>query len=185
MELDYIFNPVTAILVAISDVVFVTLAIWYFVRRETVVNLVGPYALHALFMLALIGSAGSIFYSNVLGYAPCSLCWWQRIFCYPQVVLFGIALWKKDSHVYLYSLWLSGIGFFIALYQYLLQWGLAPDVGCSTAPGVADCSVRITLGLGYVTIPMMALTGFGALILLALIMRDYHKHHAVSTGEKT
>lgn len=177
MELDYLINPITALLVAISDVALVALAVWYFVRREMAMRMVGPYALRALFALALVGSIGSLFYSDVLGYAPCALCWWQRIFCYPQVVMFAVALWKKDYGVWLYSLALSSIGFAIALYQYLLQWGLAPDVGCSTAPGLADCSVRITLGLGYVTIPMMALTGFGALILLALIMRDYHKRY--------
>lgn len=176
MELDYLINPITALLVALSDVALVALALWYFVRRERVVRIVGPFALRALFALALVGSAASLFYSNVLGYVPCSLCWWQRIFCYPQVVLFGIALWKKDSRVWVYSLWLSLFGAAVAFYQYLLQWGLAPAV-CGTVPGVGDCSARIILGLGYVTIPMMALTGFGALILLALIMRDYHKRY--------
>lgn len=175
MEIDYLINPITAFLVAVADFALLALVVLYFTRRETLIRALGPYSLHTLFILALVGSAGSLFYSNVLGYAPCSLCWWQRIFCYSQVVILGVALWKHDANVWLYSLWLSSIGIVVALYQYLLQWGLAPSIGCGTSPGAVDCSARIMLGLGYVTIPMMALTGFGLLIILALVMREYQQ----------
>lgn len=177
MDIAYMINQIVALGVAIADALLLALALAYAFQRETLVRILGPYAMHAAFVLACVGVATSLLYSNVLGYLPCSLCWWQRIFSYPQVILLGIALWKKDGGAWVYTLWLSVFGFLVALYQYLLQWGLAPEIGCATTPGVGDCSVRVMLGLGYVTIPMLALTGFGLLILLSLIMRAHHARH--------
>ncbi len=124
----------------------------------------GRRALLVSFLLALGGVAGSLFYSEIAGFAPCLLCWWQRIFLYPQAVIFLIGFLKKDSRALLYGVWLSVLALPFALYSAYLQFGGLPLGNCSAA-GVS-CSIRYFLEFGYVTIPTMSLTLFALLIAL-------------------
>lgn len=128
-------------------------------------------ALLFAFVVALIATSGSLFYSEIAGYEPCKLCWFQRIFMYPQVILLGLALWKKDYGIKLYGIVLSAIGAVIAGYHYLLQLGVAPALPCAAVGYSAACSQRFVLQFGYITIPMMALTAF-LLIIIFLAVRD-------------
>src|SRR5437763_1991863 len=84
-------------------VTFAFLAL-YFLRKkftdlEDIAEMLRKWGIPVAFFLVLAGSALTLFYSEVLGIAPCSLCWLQRVFLYPQVVLFAIAWWKKDRNV--------------------------------------------------------------------------------------
>lgn len=111
-------------------------------------------------IVAVLATAGSLFYSEIAGYEPCKLCWFQRIFMYPQVILLAIALWKRDDHIRLYSIWLSAVGAVIAAYHYLLQIGVISGGPCSAVGYSVSCAQRFVLQHGYITIPMMALTAF-------------------------
>jgi len=119
--------------------------------------------------LILIITAGatlsSLTLSDILGFLPCKLCWFQRAFMYPQVVISGVALFTNDFNVKKYLLPLSVIGVVIAVYQIFVQ----------TFPGIiqcgdeiVSCSLKQFAGFGYITIPVMSLTAFGLLILLCL-----------------
>ncbi|KPC98964.1 Disulfide bond formation protein C [Geobacillus sp. BCO2] len=70
---------------------------------------------------SLIATLGSLYFSEVLGFIPCDLCWFQRIFMYPQVIILGIAIVRKDAAAARYSFTLSLIGGGISLYHYGLQ----------------------------------------------------------------
>jgi disulfide bond formation protein DsbB len=70
------------------------------------------------FLISLFATIMSLYYSYYLHIAPCELCWLQRIFIYPQVVLFGMAWYKKDTGIYDYIIFLSGIGLIIATYHH-------------------------------------------------------------------
>ncbi len=118
------------------------------------------------FLIALTGTASSLFYSEIAGFAPCVLCWWQRIFLYPLTVILGIALAKKDEKITDYVAGLSAVGAAIAAYHSYLQFGGSPLVPCG-ASGAVSCAQRYFLAYGYVTIPTMALTAF---VLIALLM---------------
>ncbi|GAJ40946.1 disulfide formation protein [Parageobacillus caldoxylosilyticus NBRC 107762] len=72
-------------------------------------------------VISLIATLGSLYFSEILKFIPCDLCWFQRIFMYPQVVLLGIAVIRKEYGIARYSLALSVIGGTISLYHYLLQ----------------------------------------------------------------
>ena len=91
------------------------------------------HAMLAGFLISLAGLATSIIYSNLIGFDPCELCWWQRVFLYPQVILFGVALYNEkvrkveDEMIFLYSLILSVCGETIALFQYYGQM-FNPDI---------------------------------------------------------
>lgn len=119
----------------------------------------------------IIGTAsivGSLGFSLGYAYAPCDLCWYQRIFHYPQAFLFAIALYYNDTKVWMYSIWLTIIGFIIAGYQVLIQFNpvLAKSSVCSIVPAAESCSDILTQSYGYISIPVMSLTLFICLIIL-------------------
>lgn len=123
-------------------------------------------ALVVVFIVSFLSLIGSLVYSDVIGYAVCQLCWYQRIFMYPLVLLSGIAILRKDYWMKFYCLIFSIIGVAISLFQYLGQLGLAP-LPCNAIGYGASCSERFVFELGYITIPMMA---FSAFILMAVVL---------------
>jgi disulfide bond formation protein DsbB len=136
------------------------------------VHYVAANSLWLAFMVNLAALVGSLYYSEILGLAPCSLCWIQRIFQYPQVVLFAIASWKKDTNITIYSIWLSILGAIVSLYQHYLQTGGEQLIPCpaSSAAGV-DCAKRFLFEFGYITFPLVAFSVFAFLIVLMLYVR--------------
>lgn len=123
------------------------------------------------FIVTLFAVLGSLSYSDILGYEPCKLCWYQRIMMYPQLILLGIALYTRDRSASFYAITLSLIGAAIALLHYVVQLGLI-KVGCSTVGYSVSCAKVFTMNLGYITIPMMAFTAF---IMNALFLYIYRK----------
>lgn len=143
-------------------------------KQNAVTEFVGDNAI--IISLAMVASAmiGSLFYSEVAGYEPCILCWYQRIVMYPQVITLGLALWDKNRGVIYSSLVMSVIGFCISAYQYLGQVG-ATELKCDviTDSGVS-CSQQFVLGFGYITIPLMAMVVF-AVVIMAMLTRLSNK----------
>ncbi len=135
-------------------------------QRGQLLSILREYGIAFALVVATASTLLSRFYSNVMGYEPCTLCWWQRIFIYPQVVLLGLALWKREKVIIDYALALLGIGLIISLYQVYLQFGGAPVGACGV--GSVSCTKAYVMEFGYVTIPVMALTGY-ALMIGALV----------------
>lgn len=121
------------------------------------------------FLAALISTLGSLYYSEIRGFEPCKFCWFQRIFMYPQVILLGFALWRRHYIMRLYGLILSAIGAIIALNHVILQHTGTSILPCSAIGQSVSCSKVFVVHLGYITIPMMALTGF-VLMFMTLLM---------------
>jgi disulfide bond formation protein DsbB len=127
-----------------------------------------PRALWGAFGFSLFAAAMTLVYSDYLGIEPCSLCWWQRVFLYPQVILFGAAAWKKDSYIAEYSIVLSFFGAGVALYQHFLQ--IFPGSLPCPSTGVS-CAQRFLFEFGFVTYPLMAFALFTLLMAGMLIAR--------------
>ena len=138
-------------------------------------NVFGKNAMLLAFLVSLGAMLLSLYYSDYLGYEPCKLCWYQRIFIYPQVFMFALALWKRRSDVWKYSLILSIIGFAIAADQYLLQSTNVSVLPCPVTGYSASCSEIFILKFGYLTIPMMSLTAFALLILLCFLAMKHKR----------
>lgn len=115
-------------------------------------------------IVAIVATAGSLVYSEVVGYTPCKLCWFQRVFMYPQTILLALAYFKKDKNIKTYIQTLCGIGGSISIYHYIIQLLAKPSFFCSV--GSVDCAQRVTLQFGYITIPLMALTAFALIFLM-------------------
>lgn len=143
------------------------------VRR--VVMFVGSRAVEVGLAMALAGTIGSLWYSNVIGYEPCDLCWVQRIFLYPQVLLLGVALVKRDRGAVDYALALSLAGLAVAAYHVSLQVGLTPLLPCSV--GAVSCGKLFFLAYGYVTIPVMSLTAFALQTLVMLAAKVVNRNN--------
>lgn len=125
---------------------------------------VGQHGLLLMLVVALVSTLGSLFLSEIAGWNPCKLCWLQRIFMYPQLILLVIALWRQDRSIAPYILALAVIGLVIASYHYIIQLQnivaspLNPATPCDASG--ESCVKTPFIVFGYVTIPMMALTGF-------------------------
>ena len=114
---------------------------------------------YAAWLIALIAMAGSLFFSEVMELPPCILCWYQRIAMYPLVVVVGVGIAFQERRWKLYALPLAVIGLIISIYHNLLYYGLIPDSITPCKEGVSCTSVQIEW-LGFITIPLMALTAF-------------------------
>ena len=125
-----------------------------------------------IFVLSLASAVMTLIYSDVLGFEPCPLCWWQRIFLYPQVFILGLALWRdkyREAAIDI-SLLFSIIGAGVALYHHMLQMMPAGTLPCpATGP---SCAQITFIEFGYVTFPMMALALFGLNIAVLLALRS-------------
>ena len=125
-------------------------------------------------LIAMAALFGSLFFSEVMGLKPCVLCWWQRIFIYPLAVLFLVGLLpqggKVDLSVVRYTLPLAVIGLGFAIYHYLVYSGFIPESlqPCSTDLSCSEINLEL---MGFVTIPMLSIFAYSAIIALLLIFR--------------
>jgi len=134
-----------------------------------IINFVGSHAIALSFFTALASLSGSLFYSNVVGFVPCELCWWQRIFLYPQVILFLTALKYKDGGVFKYAWRLSALALVVSIYQIYIQLGGPSSLPCAAAGSA--CAKIFVNAFGYITIPVMSLTVCVYLIVFAFAHR--------------
>ncbi len=143
----------------------------YFTRKSDILSLVSRYALPATFILSLSGALLTLIYSEIFGFIPCGLCWLERVFLYPIVLLSGIALWKKDAGIADYILGLSIVGALIALYHHYIQMGGSAFIACPAVGEGADCAKRIIFEFGYITFPLMAFSLFAFIWVIMFIAR--------------
>lgn len=151
----------------------ITLGLLYiFWRRDKyprIAGWVGQWAFIDAFCIAFLATAGALFYEFVLGLEPCSLCWWQRIFLVPQIILLGMAAAKRDSYMADYSIALSVFGLGVSLYQHMLQ--ILPSGSLPCPSESVSCAQRFIFEFGYVTFPLMAATVFAFLIVIMVFVR--------------
>lgn len=120
-----------------------------------------------VFLFAFSGVIGSLVYSEFIGFEPCLLCWWQRIFLYPIAIILLVALIKKEKVATDYVLSLSIPGGLIALYHSIIQVSGASSVFCTDA--VSDCSIVYFKYFGFVTLPFMAFSMFVLIVAFLFV----------------
>jgi disulfide bond formation protein DsbB len=141
---------------------------------NTLTNLAWTSLLLA-WLLALASMLGSLFFSDVMNLAPCVLCWWQRIFMFPLVFTLGLSLFTHDHHGVRYSLVIAAVGWLIALYHFLLYTGFIPKGMQPCGPGLSCSEISFQLW-GFMTIPLMSLLAFTALIVLMFASKRESVH---------
>ena len=164
-----------SLLTLIGGIIVALVLLSFVLSLSTVQNIVARHGLVLMLVVAVVATCGSLFLSEIAGWTPCKDCWLQRIFMYPQVVLLGIAIWKRDHGIAKYILALSVIGIVLSTHHYIEQIEATfftpptdPLVPCDDT-GVS-CAKTYTFRFGYITIPMMALTAFALNALGSIVM---------------
>lgn len=123
-------------------------------------------AVYLAWLLAIFGTFLSLILSNIYHWEICHLCWYQRACLYPLVIILGIACFRKDNSIGIYTLPITIIGFVLSLYQYMEQVipGFAPIDVCGSGPSCSNIHMQL---LGFITLPFVSLLGF--LVISALL----------------
>ena len=164
------FNHFVAIGVIILQIAILIIAanlLFFRSRTNAMLGFFKKFTFYIGFLVAL-GSVGlSLFYSNVIGFPPCELCWIQRIFLYPQLILFSMELYKRDRTMVDFSMALAFFGTITSLFHIYVENGGSTNIACATEGiNVISCATRYVYEFGYITIPTMALTASVFIILL-------------------
>lgn len=123
-------------------------------------------ALMAAWVLAIVSSLSALFIGEVMGQAPCILCWYQRIAMFPLALILGIAMWRGDVGIWRYALPIAGAGAAVALYHTLLYYQIVPEgiVPCGAGPSCVDAEMTI-FGLAIPALSLAAFIGLTAFLL--------------------
>ena len=135
--------------------------------------------LYIAWLQAITAMAGSLFFSEILLYPPCVLCWYQRIAMYPLVIILAVGIAKKDKLIAWYALPLSLIGLGISIFHNLLYYKLIPDEIAPCITGVS-CTTKFIEYFGFITIPFLSMLSF---ILVSVCVIYYHVTHKNSHHE--
>jgi disulfide bond formation protein DsbB len=130
-------------------------------------------AIYIILAQVILAILGSLYFSDVKGFEPCVLCWYQRIFMYSLLPIITIALLRKENKIYQYILPMAILGITVSTYHNLLYTGIIKNEGFCSA-GIS-CTSKYVEYLGFITIPFMAFIGFTVIIILSIISRNYIK----------
>lgn len=130
-------------------------------------DMVGGSSLVLAWIVALVATLGSLYYSEVAHFTPCKLCWYQRIAMYPLVLILGIAALRWDFGVRRYVLPVVAVGAAISVYHYQLErFPAQTSLACSVD---APCTTVWVWEFHYISIPFMALSAFALIATLLLL----------------
>lgn len=126
-------------------------------------------------IVAIVATLGSLYFSEVAGFIPCEKCWYQRILMYPLALILGIAAYDDYHKIRKYVLPLSILGMIISAYHYLIQ----------KVPGIEDikpcvsgipCSQQWINWFGFITIPFLAFVAFTLITILMFMIGKGREH---------
>lgn len=122
------------------------------------------------FIISLIATLGSLFFSEIMEFIPCTMCWYQRIFMYPLVLIFLVNLLYPDDKLFKYSFPLVLTGLSFSIYHNLLMFKIISEEMVPCVQGV-PCSTVYINWLGFITIPFLSFISFLTIFLLLLIFK--------------
>jgi len=126
-------------------------------------------------LVALASTLGALFFSEVMQFEPCVLCWYQRIAMFPLVFILGVGAYTDDAGSAKYALPLALAGWGAALYHCLLYGGFIPKGLQPCGTGLSCSEVKLEL-VGFITIPLLSLSAFSIIVLLLIAAKkDFKK----------
>lgn len=128
--------------------------------------------LYLAWIQSLLALFGSLYFSEILHYPPCILCWYQRICLYPLTILFPLGLIYKDRYIYRYTLPLALIALVISVYQNLLYYRIIPENLSPCSSGIS-CTTKYIEYFGFISIPLLALIATAVIIISLIISKKY------------
>lgn len=134
--------------------------------RLTIVDVVRPHALWWAFVVAASSMLGSLYFSEVADYAPCKLCWYQRVAMYSLAIILLVAAIRRDRSVVPYAVPLAVIGLLVSTYHYLVEW--FPTLETNVCSTDVPCTTVWFRTFGFVSLAFMAFCGFTAVVTVLL-----------------
>ncbi len=128
----------------------------------------------AAWLVATASMLGALFFGEIMHLSPCVLCWWQRICMFPLVVILPAGLFPLDLRVVRYVLPLAAGGWLFALFHILLMAGVIPEDLKPCTRGI-PCSEKVIEWFGFVTIPLLSLLAFSAVIAFLFMAHSRSK----------
>lgn len=124
-----------------------------------------------VFVVSTVATAGSLFFSEIMKFEPCKLCWIQRIFMYPLPILTGITIIRKDYSQNIGFLFLASIGLIFSIYHNIYKLIPSDNVGSC---GQISCRTDYFSFMGFITIPLLSLIAFSLIetLLIYLIVKE-------------
>jgi disulfide bond formation protein DsbB len=166
----------TGVIIAQILCVVALLLLFFGPKKNPYLDFINHHVLILGFLISFFSAVFPLVYSEIIHFLPCYLCWWQRVFMFPLVLMFGVALWDKDRKVIRYALPLLCAGFLVSVYQnFFYYFGETSNLPCD-ASGVSCYQHLVSEFGGYISIPMMALTAFFALLTLLAVAHFYGKN---------
>ncbi len=164
------YSTLAALLALATLAIAGGLVVYRLVKGPDAVAGFGTMPLWVAWMVALVATAGSLVYSEVIHFIPCRLCWYQRIAMYPLSVVLLVGAIRKEMVAKYYGLPLALGGLAISIWHYLIQ--INPALEGGSCDPVNPCSARYVEMFGFVSIPFMAGAGF---TLIAVLLTFYVK----------
>lgn len=127
-------------------------------------------SLAAAWVVAAIATGGSLYFSEIADFIPCQLCWYQRICMYPLTMTLLVGFLVRGRWAALYSIVFPVVGALVAIRHIYIE--INPEAESAACRIGAPCATKWIEELGYITIPVLALTAFvliGMLTALALV----------------
>ncbi|MGV2941907.1 disulfide oxidoreductase [Mesobacillus sp. LC4] len=133
-------------------------------------DILRKYSLYLAWLVSVVATLGSLYFSEIRDFIPCELCWYQRILMYPLVLILGIGTFQNDPSVKRFVLPMAVIGWFVSLFHYLQQKvpGFAEIKPCSSG---VPCSAQYINWLDFITIPFLAFTAFSLIIVFMVLIK--------------
>ena len=180
MEFSNFFSQIVSFSILISHILIIPIIFYAFFieKRDShfFYLFLKKRGLLIVFLISLSATLGSLIYSNVIGFDPCVLCIWQRVFLFPQVIILGVALRKKYPQIVDYLIPLTIIGGLIALYHVYISLGFNQlGIPCGANPGETSCLIEYVKEFGYITIPVMSLTTYIYLLVMQIFVKKNDK----------
>lgn len=126
-------------------------------------------------LIACLATLGSLFFSEVMKFPPCVLCWYQRICMYPLVVILIAGLFPVSKVVVKFSLPLVTMGWLISVYHNLLYYKILPESAAPCIQGISCTSVHIEW-FGFITIPFLSFIAFSGILILLFFTHKELSH---------
>ena len=130
-------------------------------------------------MITTGAMVGSLYFSEKVGFAPCKLCWYQRIAMFSIAIISFVAALRNDKNIARYTIVLAPLGLVVSTYHYLLEW--FPTLETSVCSLDVPCTAVWFRELGFVTLCFMAGCAFITVIAVSLAIMREEKIDSTST----
>ena len=134
---------------------------------RTVVSAFAPWALPLAAAVTTTCALGSLYFSEIVNYKPCIMCWYQRTMMYPLAVILIVAALTKDKRVWRYAVPLAAIGITVSTYHWFLE--RFPNLDAGVCSAEVPCEFVWFENFGFVTLSFMAFTGFLAVLVFTTL----------------